>query len=144
MTALLAFAVSGAAMALHPELADDPRASVWLGMLAFPGVFVSTISGMMYKITPFLNWLHLQRLGAPISAVPNMKKMIPADDMTGQLRLHVLSLLLLLAAVWQPSLARLAGFAFAASCAWLAWNLIGAVRRYGRFKDQIRAVALHP
>jgi hypothetical protein len=60
-----------------PEIADDPRAAVWLGMLAFPGVFVSTISGMIYKIAPFLNWLHLQRLGAPISAVPNMKKMIP-------------------------------------------------------------------
>jgi hypothetical protein len=82
MIALLAFAVSAALMAVQPQLADDPRATVWLGMLAFPGVFVSTISGMMYKITPFLNWLHLQRLGAPIAAVPNMKKMIPGrrDD----------------------------------------------------------------
>ena len=144
MLALFAFGVSVAAIVAFPELADDPRATVWLGMLAFPGVFVSTISGMMYKIAPFLNWLHLQRLGAPISAVPNMKKMIPADDMTGQLRLHVLALLLLLAAVWLPTLARLAGFAFAVSCAWLAWNLIGAARRYRMFTDQIRAVALHP
>jgi hypothetical protein len=144
MLSLLAFAISGAAFILVPAIGDDPRAMVWLGVLAFAGVFMSAITGMMYKITPFLNWLHLQRLGAPMSAVPNMKKMIPADDMTGQLRLHVLALLLLLAAVWLQGMARLAGVAFAASSAWLGWNLIGAVRRYRMFKDQIRAVALHP
>jgi hypothetical protein len=98
----------------------------------------------MYKITPFLNWLHLQRLGAPMSAVPNMKKMLDADAMTAQLRLHVLALLLLLAAVWLPGLVRLAGVAFAGSSAWLGWNLICAMRRYRTFRDQIRAVALHP
>ncbi len=144
MVSMLGFALSGAMVRFYPEFGDDPRSIVWLGVLVFVGVFVSAITGMMYKITPFLNWLHLQRLGAPISAVPNMKKMIPADDMTGQLRLHVLALLLLLAAVWQPNLARLAGIAFAASCAWMAWNLVGAARRYRTFTDQIRAVVLHP
>ena len=142
MLALLAFAISGGVFLLHPEFGDDPRSVVWLGVLAFAGVFVSAITGMIYKIAPFLNWLHLQRLGAPMSAVPNMKKMIPAEAMTGQLRLHVLALLLLLAAVWQPGVARLAGVAFAASCAWLGWNLVGAVWRYRSFRDQIRAVAL--
>jgi len=143
MLSLLAFAISGAAFVLHPGIGADPRSVVWLGVLAFAGVFVSAITGMMYKITPFLNWLHLQRLGAPMSAVPNMKKMIPAEAMTGQLRLHVLALLLLLAAVWLPGLARLAGVAFAASSAWLGWNLIGALQRYRGFKVQIRAAALH-
>jgi hypothetical protein len=142
MIALLVFAISGAAMAIDPGLADDPRAAVWLGMLAFPGVFVSTISGMMYKITPFLNWLHLQRLGAPISAVPNMKKMIPGDSMTAQFRLHVMAVLLLPAAVWLPSLAEVAGLVFSVSCAWLAWNLTLAMNNYRRFRDQIRASAL--
>jgi hypothetical protein len=56
--------------ALQTTLAPRFGLACW----RFPGVFVSTISGMMYKIAPFLNWLHLQRLGAPISAVPNMKK----------------------------------------------------------------------
>ncbi|MCX7165067.1 MAG: hypothetical protein NTV11_02190 [Rhodocyclales bacterium] len=143
MLSLLAFAISGAAFFLHPEISADPRSTVWLGVLAFVGVFVSAITGMMYKITPFLNWLHLQRLGAPLSAVPNMKKMIPADAMTGQLRLHVLALVLLLAAVWQPGLTRLAGLALAASFVWLGWNLAGAVRRYQSFRDQIRAAFLH-
>ena len=143
MLSLLAFAVSGAAFFLHPVIGADPRSVVWLGVLAFAGVFVSAITGMMYKITPFLNWLHLQRLGAPMSAVPNMKKMIPADAMTGQLRLHVLAVLLLLIAVWEPGVVRLAGVSFAASCAWLGWNLVGAIRRYQGFRDQIRASVLH-
>jgi hypothetical protein len=143
MLAMLAFAVSAAALVLRPEIGADPRFVVWLGVLAFAGVFVSAITGMMYKIVPFLNWLHLQRLGAPLSAVPNMKKMIPAEAMTGQLRLHVLAVLLLLAAVWQPALTRLAGLVLAASFAWLGWNLVGAIRRYQRFRDQIRAAALH-
>jgi hypothetical protein len=112
-------------------------------MLILPGVFVSTISGMMYKILPFLNWLHLQRLGAPISAVPNMKKMIPGDRMTNQFRLHVVSLLLLLAAVWLPALARPAGLCFAASCGWLGWNLVLSLRSYSEFRDRIRASVAH-
>lgn len=141
MLALLAFAISGATFLLYPEFGDDPRSAVWLGVLAFAGVFVSAIIGMMYKIAPFLNWLHLQQLGAPMSAVPNMKKMIPAEAMTGQLRLHVLAIALLLAAIWVPGLARLAGVAFAVSCGWLGWNLVGAVGRYRGFRDQIRAAA---
>lgn len=142
MIALLGFALSSVAMIVQPSLSSDPRASVWLGMLAFPGIFVSTISGMMYKIMPFLNWLHLQRLGGPITAVPNMKKMIPADMMTGQFRLHVLSVMLLLASVWVPALASVAGALFAGSCAWLGVNLIQALKSYQRFRDQIRASVL--
>ncbi len=143
MLSILAFAVLAALSILHSDIGADPRTAVWLGILAFVGVFVSGITGMIYKIVPFLNWLHLQRLGAPLTAVPNMKKMIPADAMTGQLRLHILSVALLLAAVWQPGLTRLAGVIFAASCAWLGWNLVGAVRRYQAFRDQIRATVLH-
>ena len=142
MLSLLAFVISAAAVVLLPEIAADPRSAIWLGVLAFAGVFVPAITGMMYKIVPFLNWLHLQRLGAPLSAVPNLKQMIPAEAMTGQLRLHVLALLLLLAAVLLPGLSRLAGAAFAASCGWLGWNLVGSVRRYLDFRDRIRASAL--
>lgn len=140
---ILAFAISGTGYLLYPELAADPRFAVWLGVLAFAGVFVSVITGMMYKIVPFLNWLHLQRLGAPLSAVPNMNKMIPGEAMTGQLRLHVLAVALLLAAVWLPGLTRLAGVTLTVSFAWMGWNLAGAVRRYQSFRDQIRAAALH-
>jgi hypothetical protein len=139
MLSLLGFAVSGVALLMLPALAGDPRAAVWLGVLALVGVFVSAITGMMYKILPFLNWLHLQRLGAPMSAVPNMKKMIPAAAMMGQFRLHLAALALLLLAVWQPLFARPAGVALAASFGWLGWILLGAARRYRGFKAGIVA-----
>lgn len=143
MLSALGFAASGFALAWFPELGNDPRTDVWMGVLAFVGVFVSTISGMLYKIVPFLNWLHLQRLGAPLSAVPNMRKMLAADAMTAQMRLHVLCLGLLLAAVWVPALSRPAGLAMAGAFAWLGLNLVAAVRRYQEFRDQILATALH-
>jgi hypothetical protein len=142
MLSILAFAVLAALSLLRPETGADPRTAVWLGVLGFVGVFVSGITGMIYKIVPFLNWLHLQRMGGPISSVPNMRKMISAEAMTGQLRLHLLALALLLAAVWEPGLTRLAGAAFAASSAWLGWNLITALRRFQTFRDQIRATVL--
>jgi hypothetical protein len=59
--------------------------------------------------------------------------------MRRQFRLHLAALLLLLAAVWLPVLARPAGLLFAVSCAWLGWNLFGAVSVYLRFRNRIRA-----
>jgi hypothetical protein len=50
-------------------------------------------------------------------------------------------LVLLLAAVWLPALARLAGLALALDCALLGLNLIVAVRVYLGFKDRIHADA---
>ncbi len=108
-------------------------------MLALPGVFLSVISGMLYKIMPFLNWLHLQQRGGIGRALPNMKQMIPEASMRGQMRLHFAALALLLAAVPWPALTLPAGLAFTASCLWLEWNLVGAARVYARCRDQVRA-----
>lgn len=137
MLSLLGLAASAALIAAVPDIGNDPRAAVWLGVLALPGVFVSAINGMLYKIVPFMNWLHLQRLGGYAVMPPNMRDMLPEAAMGGQLRLHFVALgLLLLAVIW-PAAARIAGGAFAASCAWLGWNLIGALRAYEDFKDRI-------
>ena len=152
MLALLGFALSWMAIEFCPTLAEHPRAAVWLGVLALPGVFVSVISGMVYKIVPFLNWLYLQRLGGLKVLPPNVRQMLPERQVRGQMRLHFVSLLLLLGAVLWPPMSTPAGLFFAASCLWLEWNLIGAVRLYVDFKrrtmrdrarDQTRAVASH-
>lgn len=68
-----------------------------------------------------------------------MTRFIAEGAMVGQMRLHFLALLLLLACLLFPPLVRPAGFAFAASCAWLGWNLLGALRTYRDFKDRNRA-----
>ena len=139
MLSLAAFALSWLALAVLPPFADPPRVPVWLGVLALPGLFVCVITGMLYKIMPFLNWLHLQQKGGTAAALPNMKQMIPEAAMRGQMLLHFTALALLLAAVVFPALARIAGILFAASCLWLEWNLIGAARLYTRVRDRIRA-----
>jgi hypothetical protein len=141
MLSLLAIVLSGLAFALFPALGEDPRAAIWLGMLALVGVFVSAIGGMLYKIVPFLNWLHLQRLCSLNTLPPTMNQMIPERAMRGQFRLHLAALGLLLLGVWAPELARLGGLTFAAACAWLGWNLVTAVRAYQGFKNRIRAAA---
>ncbi|MBI3525628.1 MAG: hypothetical protein HY066_14100 [Betaproteobacteria bacterium] len=137
MWSLLALAVSWVMLELPQGYAEHPRAPQWLGMLALVGVFVSAINGMFYKIVPFLNWLHLQRLGGLKVLPPNIKQMIPEPAMRGQMKLHFVALGLLLAAVLWPPLARVAGLAFAASCLWLEWNLVGAARFYAVFRKQV-------
>lgn len=141
MLCLLAILLSALLFFVWPDLRSDPRASVWLGMLALPGVFVSAISGMLYKIVPFLNWLHLQRLCGLNTLPPTMHQMIPERAMRRQYYAHLAALAFLLAAVWVPVLARPAGLMFAVDCAWLGVNLVNAVRVYRRFKNRIPAVA---
>jgi hypothetical protein len=139
MLSLLAFAVSWIVFEALPQLGGNLRAPLWLGVLAIPGLFLSVITGMLYKIMPFLNWLHLQRQGGTVTTQPNMKQMIPEGAMRGQMRLHFAALVLLLAAVVWPALTLPAGLALAASCLWLEWNLVGAARLYVRVRDRIRA-----
>ena len=141
MLSLLAFALSWIVFEAIPQLGEHARAPLWFGVLALPGLFISVITGMLYKIMPFLNWLHLQQQGGMAVPPPNMKQMIPEASMRGQMRLHFAALALLLAAVLWPALALPAGLAFFASCVWLEWNLIGAARVYTRFRDKIRAAA---
>lgn len=141
MVSLLAILVSASLFALVPAWGSDPRAAVWLGMLALVGVFVSAIGGMLYKIAPFLNWLHLQRLCRLDTLPPTMNQMIPERAMRLQFYVYMAALALLLSSVWVPALARPAGLAFALACAWLGVNLLGAMRVYARFKNRIRAAA---
>lgn len=139
MASVLLFSLSLIWLTVDTDTAADPRAAVWLGLLAIPGIFVSVISGMLYKIVPFLNWLHLQRISPPGTLPPNMREMIPERAMYGQLAMHGAAVAALLAAVFIPALVRPAGLLFAASCAWLGVNLLVGVRAYLRFKSRILA-----
>jgi hypothetical protein len=114
------------------------------GILVIAGGFVSAISGMLYKIAPFIIWLHLQRLQAPISALPNIKQMIPTRSIQHQMVLHFLATGLVLLAVWIPALSSSAGMAWIASSTWLGLNLWHGAQRYMMFRDQIRAGAACP
>ena len=68
-----------------------------LGILFLYGFAVSVVSGMLYKILPFLAWFHLQsRTQAPAGTIPNMKSFLPEVRARRQFAVHVATLGLLL------------------------------------------------
>lgn len=137
MVALIAAAALAVAQQMDPDVDGYAGTPFLLGVLLTVGVFVPVISGMLYKIVPFLNWLHLQKQAKPGPAVPNMKQMIPESRMKMQFRLHLAALVLLLAAVAVPLLIYPAALALIASCVWLEWNLIVATRVFARVNREL-------
>ena len=114
-----------------PEAFAAPGWALLIGILLVPGAFLPFIIGMLYKIVPFLGWLHLQNPGAGRGPAPSMGKLLPEQDALRQWRSYCLALLCLLLAVPFPEwLARPAGLLFALSMLWLARNLFQAVRRH--------------
>lgn len=96
---------------------------------------MSFIAGMLYRIVPFLAWLHLQNLGLGRIPAPNMAKILPESAGLRQMGAHAVALALLVAAVAFPeAMARPAGLAFAGSSLWLFVNMtlaFGRCRRHG-------------
>lgn len=123
--------------ALLSILWDDERVTVWLGVLVLFGVFFSVINGMLYKIMPFINWLQLQRLYGIKALPPTMNQMLAESQMRAQFYVHLVALTVLLAAVWLPVLAHLAGALLVLDCGWLALNLWRIVQAYRRFKARV-------
>jgi hypothetical protein len=141
MITLVAAGVCWFALISRPDLVEAPLLSPCIGILCLVGVFVSAINGMLYKIVPFIAWLKLSyRSSSPI-ATPSINVFIRERAMIKQMRLHFLAMALLLASLVFPRLVRPAGIVFAASCAWLGTNLLGACRVYVNLKNQNRADA---
>ncbi|MDD2884899.1 MAG: hypothetical protein PHT48_07660 [Dechloromonas sp.] len=119
--------------AIAPALAQQRAWPLVFAVLLVAGAFMSFINGMLYKIIPFLGWLHLQNAGR--GTAPPMAKLMPEAPALRQWWLHQLALLtLLLAALWPESFARLAGFCWVLANAALGWNLWQAARRYRQYR----------
>jgi hypothetical protein len=104
------------------------------------GGFVSVMVGMLYKIVPFLVWLHLRNLGRGKVSAPNMKLVLAESAMRQHLWLHGAALLLLLlAVVWPDWLSYLAAVALMAAHALLLRNLLRALGVYRRHLAVIAA-----
>jgi len=84
--------------------------SLLLGVLIIHGFAMTTITGMMYKIIPFIIWLHLSTRNKTLRdqgkresqvKVPHMRKIIPEAAGLWQFRFHSISLaLLIFASIW--------------------------------------------
>ena len=132
MLSLIAAITLWAAAQLTTAIAEDPRYPIALGMLFMMGFAVSVVSGMLYKIVPFLVWLHLQSRLPKDKTAPNMKQIIPDRAARRHMWTHTASVLLLLGSMPWPLLVYPAGLAlgFASCMLWL--NLLAAVRLYLR------------
>ena len=117
--------------AIRPDAVAHDSVPLLVGVLLLVGAFMSFINGMLYKILPFLAWLHLQNSTLPGLAVPTMNKLLADGAMQGQMKVHALAVILLIGAVFFPDmLARPAGLVLALASGSLWWNLFGVVRRY--------------
>lgn len=118
-------ALGGLVVLLASMLTDFERLPVLAGVLVLHGAFGGAISAMLYKIVPFLTWLHLTQAGIK---APNMKKLLPDGPTRRQLQVHAASLSALSAAALLPVLAPVAGVLLVVEFGWLFANLLGAVR----------------
>ena len=110
------------------------------GVLMIHGFAMTTINGMMYKIIPFIIWLHLSVHNKNLRdkdkrdsqvKVPHMRKIIPEAAGLWQFRFHLLSVILLAVATqWPLWFFYPAALALAASQTLLLFNLLKAVRFY--------------
>jgi hypothetical protein len=109
------------------------------GVLLLIGCFMSVMVGMLYKIVPFLVWLHLQNLGRGHVKAPNMKKVLPQAQIDRQMLAHVSALaLLLLSVFWPRWFVYPAGLALILTSVWLWINLLSATAVYRSQRTQIR------
>lgn len=119
--------------ALLPALAEREEWPLLFGVLVLAGGFMSVIVGMLYKIVPFLVWLHLQNRGQGKVVAPNMKAVLAEAPMLRQMRVHFAACALLAgAALWPAGLAQIAGLALAAAAVLLSANLFAALGVYRR------------
>ncbi|MEY2631709.1 MAG: hypothetical protein RIR00_363 [Pseudomonadota bacterium] len=125
--ALVACAMAFGA-ALLPPLATLSRWAPLFGVVLGVGGFMAILSGMLYKIVPFLVWLHLQNLGRP---APNMNRILGEPAQRRHYQAHLFSLALLVpAALFPESLTRPAGLALMLSQGLLLLNLLQACKVY--------------
>lgn len=140
MLCALATCVLWFAAAVVPALAERPEWSLCCGVLALVGGFMSVMIGMLYKIVPFLVWLHLQNRGGGRVLAPTMNKVIATRQIDRQMYAHLLALALLLAAVvWPLWFSYPAGLAVVLANAWLLHNLLTAAAFYRRHCLKIEA-----
>lgn len=101
------------------------RVEVLLGLLALLGCVGSIITGMLYKIMPFLAWFHLQSRAGAGRLLPNMKRILGESEQLLQFRIHVAALALLIGAVaWPAVLVYPAALALGAAAVLLEMNLL--------------------
>lgn len=141
ISALIACALWLAGRSL-PALGEWRAWPLLLGVLLLVGGLMSVVVGMLYKIVPFLVWLHLQNMGRGRLMAPNMKKVLAEKHMLRQLSAHLAAFALLLSASIWPEwwLVYPAALALIIANLWLLRNLLLAAGVYRNHRNRINAL----
>ncbi len=92
------------------------------------GFIISIMSGMLYKIVPFLVWFHLNAKG--YMSIPTMNEMVGKKLATAQFILFVVSITGFIASFFAPALLPLFALTFILSMLILEYNIAVAVLVY--------------
>jgi len=106
---------------------------VFVAVLIGGGFLLSILTGMLYKIVPFLVWFHLNAKGH--FNIPTMREMLDKRMSYVQFGLHLFALISLMIAVFYPIFIKIAGVSFVFSGVLIMLNLLKAVRVYMKMKD---------
>jgi hypothetical protein len=105
------------------------RLEFLLGVVLLGGAFPAVVCGMLYKIVPFLAWLHLSRV---VPKPPHMHLVIPEPGPKRQLKVLAAAVATLMLGVFWAPLVVVGGLVFAGANLLLLFNLVGAVAVYRR------------
>lgn len=125
----LAAVLSGALGAVSLS-SDDPRLTTAFGVCALAGFAGITITTMVYRIVPFLIWLHWQRINKARARLPLMHEIIPEKPQTIQLALQISGIVALCLASYVPMLQPVGALLWLASQCGLLILVSRATRRY--------------
>lgn len=92
------------------------------------GFIISIMSGMLYKIVPFLVWFHLNAKG--YMSIPTMNEMISKKLSIAQFILFIVSLIGFIVSFFVPELLALFALTFILSMLILEYNIAVAVSVY--------------
>ncbi len=106
----------------------DEKYIVIAGILIGGGFILSIMSGMLYKIVPFLVWFHLNAKG--YMSIPTMNDMINKKLANVQFILFIVSLAGFIVSFFAPSLVWLFAVTFIISMIILEYNIIDPVLIY--------------
>lgn len=111
----------------------DANMDVYLAVLIGGGFILSVITGMLYKIVPFLVWFHLNAKGH--FEIPTMREMLNEKMAKIQYAFHLLSMVSISLGSYMEIMIKVAAVALIVSGVLIIFNLFKAVKVYEKMKN---------
>ena len=123
-----AMAILGSLLWLSSGFIEEDVLS-FVGVIIGGGFLMSVMSGMLYKIIPFLVWFHLNGMG--YMSIPSMGEMVHKKMALAQFVLFVVTLVLFTLAFLLPIMMKVGAVTLFVSMVLLEINLVLAYKNYG-------------